>query len=142
MKDSGFITPTEESWRAHCLRVRGEFFDLEDLFQWKLALNNNRKLCAKDENFSIEDSPTSDSEIFKIESQKYDLLEPRGRTHIAISLPRETGAVDDMAKLYLHAADMIEKHRIENVATITSGTFFDNRPENYPYLVLWFTRPI
>lgn len=139
---SEFINPTEAAWRAHNLRVQGEFFDLEDLSQWQLALDNNRILCAKDWHFDVDDSPTSDDNIATKEAQNYRKMNFTGRTHLALSLPRDDGDIENMNKLYLYAADMIEKHDIKNVTTITSGSFFDHRPEKYPYLVLWFTRPI
>ena len=79
---SEFINPAEAAWRAHSLRVQGEFFDLEDVSQWQLALDKNRILCAKDQHFDIDDNPTSDDNITKKEVKHYRGINLKGRTHL------------------------------------------------------------
>ena len=144
MANMRYTIPTEDAWNAHVLRTRGEPFDSGQLLEWYTCLRRNWALNA-DENSGIDHTtdPTSDEIIYEHESRPADSISLDGRTHFSLALPASSEhGVDNLEYLYEYVGNKLLELGILNAASITlDASRYDNVPNSYPYLTIWFDRP-
>lgn len=139
------IDPSRDEWRALFLRNQGAFFDVQDMIEWHRKELVNIWIRDNDmKEYDILYEPTDEAAITsRFKEYSPEPMSLRGRTHLALSLPyRGVKDYTNLNELYLYAADMIEKYGITKINTITHGEFTGYDFERYPYIIIWFARPI